>query len=340
MKINLGLVAIATILSVSHNAHALQYDTNDWSFRLTGYGTTGLIEPDFEKTLFLGDWSVRGQVNYKIDDSRTFGTVYSLSAAVLDEDDYMENAFVFLEQRGLGRIELGFTDSVAHKLGLGLPDVGGMRVNEHPLFYKKIRPTRAFITDTGLTTGHDAPRINIVDSHIRGTQYGLSVAGLSDEFNYSVDAGLKIRKPVGKLKRAYSLSASFTDKPDGFATDAYMPSVTADWRAQLATAMNLQYNSWIWGINVRAIYDKNPIGIVSDGISAGTGISYDLLNYSISLSYILSNTGIWDKDVNDYMAHTGIASFRYKYNKYVNFWMSLGITTDTPFVSAALRVEF
>ncbi len=333
-------VSVLSIISVIGSASALRYDTDDFSFRLTGYGTAGVIEPDFEKPDFLGDWRARAQINYNINNSYTIGTVYSLDAAALDMDDYKHDLFAFLESRSLGRIEVGFTDSVARKLSVGIPDVGGMRVNDRPMFYKKIHPRYAVISDSAITTGYNALRMNIVSAPINGNQYGLSVSGLTDDYDYSVDIGIKLRRPSGKLKTAYSFGASLTSGLDEWVADAYTPPVTADWRAQGFMGMNLQYNSWIWGLNARAIYDKNPVGVVSDGVSFGTGVSYDLLSYTVSLSYILSDTGIWDSDVHNRATHTGIASFRYKYTKNVDLWMSLGITSDTPFLSVALRTEF
>ena len=130
------------------------------------------------------------------------------------------------------------------------------------------------------------------------------------------------------------------DNPDGFSTDVYSPAVTADWRAQFTAGMNLQYNSWIWGTTARVIYDENPIGPISDGIVLGTGVSYDLLQYSVSLTYMFSDTGIWNKDVNDFTDHMVIGSFRYKYSQNVDGWISIGVSSETPFVSAGLRLTF
>ena len=88
------------------------------------------------------------------------------------------------------------------------------------------------------------------------------------------------------------------------------------------------------------IYDEHAIGRPSDGIAAGTGVSYDLLKYSVSLSYLFSDTAIWSKNVDNYDVHSLIASVRYKYSENVDGWISGGITTDTPFVSAGMRVTF
>lgn len=321
-------------------ASAYQYNSGRFAFKLNGYGTIGILEPKDIKSDFVGDWRVRGQMNYAIAAGQTLGAVYAIDAASVDEDKYIRESFGFWESRDFGRVEFGLTDSVARKLGVGLPDVGGLRVNDKPLFYKKIRPEGAVISDTTLTTGRSALRLNLVSLPTNFAQYGISVAGLTDDYDYAIDAGVKIRRPQGKIKTAYALGASFMDKPNGYSTDAYTPVVNADWRAQISAGMNLQYNSWIWGLSARLIYDQNPIGPISDGLAVGTGISYDLLNYSVSLSYIFSDTGVWNRDVKDYMDNTVIASFRYKYSENVDGWTSLGFTSDTPFISAGIRLTF
>ena len=131
-----------------------------------------------------------------------------------------------------------------------------------------------------------------------------------------------------------------SDRPDNFDNEIYTPGVTADWRAQMSMAMNVQYNSWIFGLSGRVIYDQNPIGEVSDGFVVGTGVSYDLLQYSISLVYMMSDTGVWQNDVDDFVDNTVIASFRYKYSENVDGWISGGATSKTPFISAGMRITF
>jgi hypothetical protein len=155
-----------------------------------------------------------------------------------------------------------------------------------------------------------------------------------------MDAGLKIRRPNGKIKTAYSLGESFMDNPDNFDPEVYTPGVTADWRAQMSMGMNLQYNSWVWGTTARVIYDQDPIGPVSDGFVLGTGVSYDLLRYNVSLTYMFSDTGVWQRDIKDFQDNMLIASFRYKYSENVDLWMSGGTTSKTPFFSAGLRLTF
>ncbi len=341
MHHKIGLVSLfALFVGATAMAMPLEYTYGRTTFKLSGYGTSGIIEPDFDRTDFVGDWRVRGQMNFAIDEQKSLGAVYAIDASAVDEERYMREGFIFVEDRELGRIEFGFTDSIARKLGVGLPDVGGLRVNDKPLFYKKISPDGAVISDTALTTGREALRLNLATVPISGNQYGVSFAGLTDNYDYAVDAGLKIRRPSGKVKTAYSLGASFMGRPDNYRTDSYTPRVTADSRTQISAGMNLQYNSWVWGLTTRLIYDYDPIGRVSDGLVVGTGASYDILNYSLSLTYLFSDTGLWNHNAPDYIDHTVVGSFRYKYSQNVDFWMSLGMTTETPFLSAGLRLAF
>ncbi len=335
------MVVVATMaVAMPAAAHALQYDVGRVNLKLTGYGTAGMIEPDFESPLFIGDWRVRGQMTYDATDNHKFGLVYAMDQAAMDKGNFSREAFGFWESRQYGRIEFGWTDSIARKLGVGLPDVGGLRINDRPLFNEKIIPDGPVIADTTLTSGRNAPRANIVSAPINAAQYGMSVAGLTDDYDWAIDAGMKIRRPNGKIKTAYSVGMSFMDNPKNFDNEVYTAGVTADWRAQMSMGMNLQYNSWIWGLTGRVIYDQNPIGEISDGFVVGTGVSYDLLKYSVSLTYMLSDTGVWQSDIDDFIDHVAIASFRYKYSEFVDGWISGGITSQTPFISAGLRLSF
>lgn len=332
--------ALVAFFCVPNVASAWQYDLGKFSARVTGYATGGIINPDFETPLFIGDWRGRAQITYSPNDNYKFGAVYALDQVALERGNFSRETFGYIESRKYGRVEFGLTDSIARKLGVGLPDVGGLRINDRPIFHKKIVPDGPVISDTTLTTGRRALRTNIVSAPRSGAQYGLSIAGITDDYDFAVDMGLKIRRPSGKLKRAFSFGASFMDNPHGFSTDVYAPAVTSDWRAQFTAGMNIQYNSWIWGTTARVIYDENPIGPISDGIVAGTGVSYDLMKYSVSLTYMFSDTGVWNHDVKDFMDHMLIGSFRYKYSENVDGWISLGITSETPFVSAGMRITF
>ena len=335
------ILCAATLFMVFGGAYALEYNIGNTDFRLTGYGTFGMINPDIETPLSIGDWRVRGQItNSSIQDTK-LGFVYALDKASLDKGNFSREVFAFLQSKSLGRVEFGFTDSIARKLGLGLPDVGGLRINDRPLYNEKIIPSGAVIADTTLTSGRsNSLRLNLVSNSNNGTQYGVSVSGITDDYNWAADAGIKFRKSSGKLKSAYSVGASFMNRPDNFDNEIYTPGVTADWRAQMSMAMNVQYNSWIFGLSGRVIYDKNPIGAVSDGFVLGTGVSYDLFQYSVSLIYMLSDTGVWQNDVDDFIDNTVVASFRYKYSENVDGWISGGTTSKTPFISAGMRITF
>ena len=334
-----NIVAAGVIVLFSGAAaHALEYKAGDFGFKLSGYATGGALDYDFDNPDFVGDWRARGEVDWRANDSNKLGLVYSIDAAAVDEDKFLREGFTYWQNRDVGRFEFGFTDSIARKLGVGLPDVGGLRVNDKPLFYKKITPNGPVISDTTLTTGRSALRLNYATMPIGMAQYGLSVAGLTDHYDYAIDGAVKIRQPSGKVKTAYTFGASFMSHPDGYRTDAYTPRVYADWRAQVSGGINIQYNSWMFGTTARLIYDENPMGPISDGLAVGTGVSYDILNYSISLTYIFSDTGVWNRDVDDYMDHTAIASFRYKYSENVDIWMSGGLTTETPFIAVGLRL--
>lgn len=335
------ILCAATLFMVFGGAYALEYNIGNTDFRLTGYGTFGMINPDIETPLSIGDWRVRGQITNAFVQDTKLGFVYALDKAALDKGNFSREVFAFLQSKSYGRVELGFTDSIARKLGLGLPDVGGLRINDRPLYNEKIMPSGAVIADTALTSGRsNSLRLNLVSNSNSGTQYGVSVSGITDDYNWAADAGIKFRKSSGKLKSAYSVGASFMNRPDNFDNEIYTPGVTADWRAQLSLAMNLQYNSWIFGVSGRAIYDKNPIGAVSDGFVLGTGVSYDLFQYSVSLIYMLSDTGVWQNDVDDFIDNTVVASFRYKYSENVDGWISGGTTSKTPFISAGMRITF
>lgn len=340
----ISYIAIVSFFAaiMSAMAEPIEYQYEDVTLRVSGYGTAGMIEPDFalNNAKFLGDWSVRGQMTYDADNTHRLGFVYSLDEQTVDGGGYIDDLFALWQVKGLGRVEVGLTDSVAKKLGLGLPDVGGLRINDNPLLYKEIKPHGAVIADTILDTNDDDVRINVVSAQNNGMQYGLSLAGGGKDNDFTLDGGIKIRRPNGKTKTAYSLSASFMSRPDDFKQSQFSPRVTADWRAQVAAAVNVQYNSWMFAITSRAIYDKNPVGVVSDGFILGAGASYDLLKYTVSLSYTFSDTGVWDSDVDDFIDQMIVSSLRYKYSEYVDGWMSIGVSSKTPFVSAGMRIAF
>jgi hypothetical protein len=341
----ISFIALCFILSL--NAYALDYAVDSWRFSLDADGMIGTLRPKDDNLEFLYDWDVKAQVIYKLNNTQRFGAVYSLDADCVDDDEYVHDAFVLVEDRTIGRAEIGLTHSIARKMGLGLPDVGYLRINDKSLLYKKLELKRVLISDTTAVSGHESLRLNLATTQTNYGQYGLSVAGGGDDYDYAVDTALKIKQSGGKLKSAYSLALSYMNKPHGYEENSYSPSVYADWRGQVALGVNLQYNSFIWGTSFRMIYDKNPTYKTADGLVAGTGISYDLLQYSLSLSYLFSDTNIWehrDKLTNEKMdgdyLHTLLASFRYKYNEHTSVFMSGGITDTIPFFAVGIKAGF
>ena len=338
--ISFATIALLFGIIIPCDGYALSYRAGDFNFKLSGYGTAGFIEPDFDKPDFVGDFSVRGEVAYRSSEKQTFGLVYAYDEDALHEDDWKSDAFGYWYWRGIGRIELGFTESVAHKLGLGLPDVGGLRLNDDSLVYRKMGVDGPVIANTVVTTDSDALHLNIVSASNPHTQYGLSVSGLTDEYDAAVDLGFKLRYSEGKTKYALSLAASFMNNLDKYSTDTFTPDTTADWRGQFAAGLNIQYNSLVFALTGRIIYDENPIGVATDGFVIGTGASYDLLNYTLSLSYLFSDTGVWHHDFDNYIDNTVVGSFRYKYSEYVDGWTSIGVSRKNPFLAVGLRATF
>ncbi len=322
------------------DARALSRDVGPFNFAVTGYGTAGIIEPNFEKPDFIGDFRVRAQLKYDANNNHSLGAVYMIDEDALHERNWVHDVFGFWQWRGVGRIEVGLTDSVAHKLGLGLPDVGGMRLNHDSLIYRKMGTGGAVIANPEITNGSDALRVNLVAATNSRVQYGVSVAGLTGDYDYEIDAGVKIKSSGAKTKYAFSLGASFMDNPDKFSTDEFTLDTTADWRGQLYAGLNVQYNSWVFALTGRVVYDEKPIGPAVDGFVAGAGLSYDILNYTMSLSYLFSDTGIWHQESKNYDDHTVVASFRYKYSKFVDGWTSIGMSRGEPFLAAGIRLTF
>ncbi len=329
------------------NAYALDYENGNWKFKFDADGMIGTLQPKEDKSEFINDWDVKLQAFYRLNATQRFGAIYSIDAACVDDKEYIHDAFVLFEDRNYGRAEFGLTHSIARKMGLGLPDVGYLRINNKSILHNKLNLKKVLISDTTATSGHDAMRLNLATQQTKYGQYGLSVAGGGDDYNYAIDAAFKFKIPNGKLKSAYSVALSYMDKPNDYEENSYSPHVNADWRAQVALGLNIQYNSWIFGTSARLIYDENPIHKTADGLVAGTGISYDLLQYSLSGTYLFSDTNLWNhhdkitgaKMSGDYV-HTFIGSFRYKYSEHTSMFVSGGLSDTTPFIAVGIKTGF
>jgi hypothetical protein len=340
-----SLVALCCLFCV--NAHALDYSTQKWDFQLDVDGMAGFLETKDDKPLGIIDWDVKASAIYHLNSTQRIGAVYSIDADCVEDDEYIHDAFVLFQDRNIGRAEFGLTHSIARKMGLGLPDVGYLRINNKSILYRKLNLKEVLISDTTATTGHESLRLNLATISTNYGQYGLSIAGGGDDFNFALDTAAKFKQPLGKLKAAYSIALSYMDKPHGYEENSYTPPVYADWRSQAALGLNLQYNSFIFGISTRLIYDENPIGQTSDGLVAGTGLSYDFLQSSVSVNYLFSDTNLWahhDKitgeEISGDYTNTVITSFRHKYSEHTSLFMSAGIADTIPFFAVGIKTGF
>ena len=174
----------------SANAFALDYRADNWTFKLDADGMVGFLEPKTDKPIFINDWDVKAQIFYNFNNAQRFGAVYSIDADCVDDKEYIHDAFVLFEDRDYGRAEFGLTHSIARKMGLGLPDVGYLRINDKSILHKKLDIKRVLISDTTATTGHETLRLNLATRSTEYGQYGLSVSGGGDDYNYAIDGAL------------------------------------------------------------------------------------------------------------------------------------------------------
>ena len=338
---------LTTFILMSCAADALEFSYDKWQFKLDADGMIGFLEPKAEKMEYITDWDVKGQILYNLNRTQKFGAVYSIDADCTDEGEYIHDAFILFEDRDVGRAEFGLTHSIARKMGLGLPDVGYLRVNNKSILHKKLDLKRVLISDVAATTGHESLRLNLATAYTDYGQYGISISGGGDDYDYALDAAVKLKHSNGKIKTAYSLAVSYMDNPEDYHENTFSPHITADSRSQIALGFNLQYNSWIWGTSARLIYDYKPIAKTADGLIVGTGLSYDFLQSSISLTYMFSDTNVWKHDDEfgnrlpdgDYV-NTVLASFRYKYSPHTSLFMSGGTTDSAPFFAVGIKTGF
>ena len=210
----ISLIALSCAVFVS-NANAIDYSVDKWNFKLDAEGMVGTLQPKDDKYEFINDWDVKATALYNLNSSQKLGAVYSIDAACVEDKEYIHDAFVLFEDKNYGRAEFGLTHSVARKMGLGLPDVGDLRINNKSILYKKLDLKRVLISDTTATTGHESLRLNLATRATQHGQYGLSIAGGGDDYDYAVDGAFKLKRSDGKLKSAYSVALSYMAKPHG-----------------------------------------------------------------------------------------------------------------------------
>ena len=88
-------------------SNALEYNLGGVDFKLTGYGTVGMIEPEFETPVFIGDWRVRAQLSTDATDNLGFGVVYAMDAVAAEKGSWSREAFGFFDFKSIGRLASG-----------------------------------------------------------------------------------------------------------------------------------------------------------------------------------------------------------------------------------------
>ncbi|MDR1027449.1 MAG: hypothetical protein LBL46_03480 [Rickettsiales bacterium] len=300
--------SLILLFSLFGKAFALEHKWDGGAARLTGYGTLGRVDKnDFE------DYLVRGQLSREIGNRWNIGAVYAYDQSANAADQWAKDAFLYVES-GYGRIEAGWTDSIAGKLALVLPDVGGTRLRSNAFFLPE---DFIGITNPVIRGTQYAWRANYASLPTRPIQIGFGAAGATSHYKSSNELGLRFRDPSGRTKSSVSLGFSYIERPDGMSSGSHLAPVVADARYQGTIGLNIQSGSLIWAATGKVIVDDNPL-VDQNGTQAGTGFSYEFLKWAASANYIYSD--IWTGPD----AHTGIFSVRYKANKFLNIWGSVG----------------
>ncbi|MDR1826436.1 MAG: hypothetical protein LBQ49_01965 [Rickettsiales bacterium] len=315
------VVHCSSSVMFSAEAHEWQYGKN--SLRATFNGTSATVgggESVPAETRL--DYILRLQASRETADRGLVGAVWAIDMRAADRGFWAKDAFVYT-QNNIGRIEVGWTESIAAKLSLLLPDVGGASVNNAPFF---LPDDHIGITHPAVRGNQYAWRTNVASNPEKSFQFGIGRTFVQGRgFNNSTDLGIRYRDIGGRWKSSVSLGLSYIEKPFGLTSDSHLPPVFADARYQGTLGVNIQVGSIVWAATGKIISDNgaDPTQPRSDGIQGGTGFSYDILAWSFSLNYIFSQVGVWDAD-DDYFGHTVVASARYKIDKNFGVWGSGG----------------
>jgi len=305
-------------MTTSVKAEEFQYGRN--TLRLTATGAAGIINKDN-----FADFLLRAQLSRLMPNRWNVGAIYSIDQDALDRKYKAKDAFLYAETEW-GRLESGWTESIASKLALTLPDVGGTRAGRTPFFHSDDSGPRPFvgITDPAVSGNRYAWRMNVATLPTRPFQFGFGrTIGSSDGFDSSADFGIRYRDTGGRTKKSASLGFSYMSRLHNMVDDAYLPPATARARYQGTLGLNVQTGSLMLAATAKAVLDDRPEGARSDGLQLGVGASYDFLAWSISANYVFSNVGLFSGAEN-LPAHTGILSGRYKITRHFNIWASVG----------------
>jgi len=331
MKFAKPYLAICFSTLIFSGAAALEYPYGANTFRLNAAGGAVYMHDNVHD-----NYLVRAQYDRRADGGWNFGAVYSIDSLAARAGYYARDAFLYAGME-YGRAEVGWTESVATKMGLVLPDVSGLRLHNAALFYN--RGEDRLITTPTIFGNQYAFRANLATPPTNAWQLGLSQTVWARDFDFSSDVGLRYRDTGGSLKTSLSFGASYIDHPRGMIGDWFLPPLSADARYQATIGVNIQSGSLIWAATAKAMIDDGA-DVVADGQQLGTGISYEFLRWSFSIDYIFSNVG-WHQSQ---IAHTGILSAKYKFNSYFSMWGSVGAVAINDglygFTAASIGIAF
>jgi hypothetical protein len=334
MKRLFFIAACCLSLAVFGSANGYEYRHGQSTVRLSAAGSAGIMSGGV-----FADYLLRVQSSKNMRDGWSWGFVYSIDDPAMDAG-YTKDMFAYVETK-YGRIEAGWTESVASKLALVLPDVGGLRLNNAPLF---LPDGYAGITNPAIRGNQYAFRVNLATLPSNPWQLGVGQTIYAPEFDSSTDVGIRYRNPNGRTKTSLSLGFSYIANPRGMIGDNFLRPVYADARYQGTIGANIQWGSLIWAATFKAVVDDDPAGFISDGIQAGTGLSYEFLSWSAGADYVFSDIGVWRAGKN-IAAHTGILSARYKITKYFSLTGSMGVVVAEGmdpdfFMAAGIGINF
>ncbi len=355
-KLICGLIFVGGFIGA---ADAFDYQYSDkLKFNLSGYGMVGGMDVlNYDRqTDFIYDWQIAGRAEYDINSDWKVGAIIGGKELNKGTNNYFSDVSGFVQAPWF-RAEVGLTSSIAKKLWLGVPDVGALRINQESMVYKNLLPDgMSTMTTTAPVTASTAVR-GILVSPPKNFQVGVSFApgevneyrsgSEKNTFDYVADLGIKYRHNYGATKYVWSAGVTYINNPIEVASDDYSLNVTADSRTEYNAGVNVQWKSYVLGFSGKIVYDLNPIGLNTDGLVLGAGLSYDILNWSFSGSYFYTDTSLFDGSIQDPILNTALVSIRYKYDKYWDLWMSVGdvfgagmMYDNAAFVSGGLRFRF
>ncbi len=346
------VLVFSLISTFALSANAFEYSGENYKVAFTGNLNGGGLGYKTESL----DVSGRGlydaffQLNSEWKPSQFFTLGAMISERLTSTRAYTSNnqyglrdAFVYIQNNRVGRIEVGRTDPIAMKLHVFVPDVSGLRIHSKSFIYKYMLYDEYADTTTADTSSYRMNRISVVSAGRRQFQFGFSFAPgdkINDfdnrKINSAWDFGIRYRNNDFKFKPAVSFGTVYIDNPVGRFGDTYSAAIDADYRLEFSSGFNLSYNSFVFGLSGKYVYDKGNLLGAEENYVLGSGLSYDLLAWSFSLGYYFSENS--NEDV-----RTLAVSSRYKFNESMDCWFSVGSVSadkNSGFVASGLRFKF